>query len=125
MSGLAKGLVGLVAALHVAFLVMEMFLWTKPLGRKIFQLNQYGPDFAEKSKTLAANMGLYNGFLALGLFWSLWPRWLPDGAAVPVAMFFLLCVLIAGIFGAITVKKTILYFQAFPAAAALLAVIFT
>jgi putative membrane protein len=125
MSGWAKGLVGLVAALHVVFLVLEMFFWTKPLGRKIFQLDQFGPGFPEKSKTLAANMGLYNGFLALGLFWSIWPWWLPDGAAKPVALFFLLCVLVAGIFGAVTVKKTILYFQALPAAIALALVILT
>lgn len=118
MSGGAKALIALVAILHIGFLVMESFLWTTPFVRKAFKLD---PDFAQKSKPLAANMGLYNGFLAAGLFWSLWP---PNPYAGPIAIFFLLCVVVAGIVGAATVKMSILYVQALPAALALALVIF-
>jgi putative membrane protein len=111
---LANVLVGLVALLHVYFLVLEMFLWDKPFGRKTFGLTQ---EFATASKVLAANQGLYNGFLAAGLAWGLALG--PDGGAVKV--FFLVCVLVAGIFGAATVSRKILFVQALPAAVALAA----
>ncbi|HWA25192.1 MAG TPA: DUF1304 domain-containing protein [Lacunisphaera sp.] len=103
---------GLVALLHVYFLVLEMFWWTKPYGRKVFGLSV---EKAEVTKTLAANQGLYNGFLAAGLAWGLSVG--PDGYALKV--FFLGCVIIAGIFGAATVGRKILYVQALPAALAL------
>ena len=105
-------LVGLVAVLHLYFLVLEMFLWTKPLGRKIFRLT---PEMAEATKTLAANQGLYNGFLAAGLIWSLALG--HDGLWIRI--FFLTCVVIAGLYGAATVGKKILYIQALPALIAL------
>jgi putative membrane protein len=111
---LANVLVGLVALLHVYFLVLEMFLWDKPFGRKTFALT---PEFAAASKALAANQGLYNGFLAAGLAWGLALG--PEGFAVKV--FFLACVLVAGIFGAVTVNRKILFVQAVPAAVALAA----
>jgi putative membrane protein len=111
---LANVLVGLVALLHVYFLVIEMFLWDKPFGRKTFGLT---PEFATASKALAANQGLYNGFLAAGLAWGLALG--PEGGAVKV--FFLACVIVAGIFGAVTVNRKILFVQAVPAAVALAA----
>ncbi|MDR3429328.1 MULTISPECIES: DUF1304 domain-containing protein [Silvimonas] len=105
-------LVALVAALHVYFLVLEMFFWDKPLGRKVFRLT---PEFATASKVLAANQGLYNGFLAAGLLWGLLLG--PTGFAVKI--FFLSCVIVAGVFGALTVGKKILFVQALPAVVAL------
>jgi putative membrane protein len=111
---LANVLIGLVALLHVYFLVLEMFLWDKPFGRKTFGLT---PEFATASKALAANQGLYNGFLAAGLVWGLC---LGDGG-FQVKVFFLACVVVAGVFGAITVNRKILFVQAVPAAAALVA----
>jgi len=114
MTILANVLVGLVAALHLYFLVLEMFFWTKPLGRKVFRLE---PEFAEASKTLAANQGLYNGFLAAGLAWGL------VAGKVDVQLFFLGCVVVAGVYGAATVGKKILYVQALPAALAMAAVL--
>ena len=111
---LTNVLVGLVALLHVYFLVLEMFLWDKPFGRKTFGLT---PEFASASKALAANQGLYNGFLAAGLLWGIALG--PDGRAVKV--FFLACVIVAGIFGAVTVNRKILFVQAVPAAVALAA----
>lgn len=111
---LANVLIGLVALLHVYFLVLEMFLWDKPFGRKTFGLT---PEFATASKALAANQGLYNGFLAAGLVWGLSLG--ADGGAVKV--FFLACVIVAGIFGAVTVNRKILFVQAVPAAIALAA----
>jgi len=114
MKMLASVLVGLVAVLHLYFLVLEMFLWTKPLGRKVFRTTE---EFAEASKTLAANQGLYNGFLAAGLAWGL-----IDGQA-PIKLFFLGCVVVAGLYGAATVGKKILYVQALPAALAIAAVL--
>jgi putative membrane protein len=107
-------LVGLVAALHLYFLVLEMFLWTTPTGRKAFGLE---PAFAEESKTLAANQGLYNGFLVAGLVWGL----VADRTDVKV--FFLACVVVAGLYGAATVSRRILLVQAVPAALALVAVL--
>lgn len=112
---LAQILVALVALLHVYFLVLEMFLWDKPFGRKTFGLK---PDFATASKALAANQGLYNGFLAAGLFWGL----LQDGVvATQFKVFFLVCVVIAGIYGAATVNRKIFFVQSVPAIAALAA----
>lgn len=113
MNALANVLVGLVALLHLYFLVLEMFLWTKPAGRRAFGTT---PEFAQASKALAANQGLYNGFLAAGLLWALTRG--PDGDALKV--FFLACIIIAGIFGALTANRKILYVQALPAAVALL-----
>ncbi len=107
-------LVALVAALHLYFLVLEMFLWTTPTGLRTFGLD---PDFAERSKALAANQGLYNGFLVAGLVWGL----VADRTDVQV--FFLLCVVVAGGYGAATVNRRILLVQALPGAAALLAVL--
>ena len=113
MSTAANIVVALVALLHVYILVLEMFLWTTPRGRKAFGLT---PEFAEATKVLAANQGLYNGFLAAGLFWGLWLG--ASGHAVKV--FFLLCVLVAGLYGAATASRRILFVQAVPAAIALL-----
>jgi putative membrane protein len=108
-------LVALVAVEHLYFLVLEMFLWTKPKGRKIFGLTE---QFANESKSLAANQGLYNGFLAAGLIWSLLQ---PDvNFAHQLQLFFLGCVLVAAIFGGITVKRTILFIQGTPALIAML-----
>ncbi|MCG6887484.1 MAG: DUF1304 domain-containing protein [Proteobacteria bacterium] len=104
--------VGLVAVLHIMFLVLEMFLWNKPFGHKAFGL---APQFAAASKTLAANQGLYNGFLAAGLTWGLYL----GAAGFAIKIFFLVCVIVAGVFGAITVNRKILWIQALPAALAL------
>jgi len=109
---IANLLVALVAALHAFFLVLEMFLWTKPLGMKVFRNT---PEKAEITKVLAANQGLYNGFLAAGLAWGLLLG--PGGTAVKV--FFLACVLVAGLYGAATASRKILFVQAIPAAIAL------
>jgi putative membrane protein len=108
-SMLATVVVGL---LHLAFLVLEMFLWDTPTGRKTFRLT---PEFAAASRVLAANQGLYNGFLAAGLFWGVW---LGD-AGQGVRVFFLACVVVAGVFGAFTSSKKILFVQGLPGAAAL------
>jgi len=105
-------LIGLIALLHVYFLILEMFLWDKPTGRRVFKLT---PEFALASKALAANQGLYNGFLAAGLLWGL----SLGVAGLHIKLFFLACVLIAGIFGAITVSRRILYIQGVPALLAL------
>jgi putative membrane protein len=102
----------LVALLHGYFLILEMFLWTKPYGRRVFGLT---PERAEATKSLAANQGLYNGFLAAGLVWGLWAG--ADGHTVK--MFFLGCVILAGIVGAITANRKILWVQAVPGAVAL------
>ena len=106
---LAQILVALVALLHVYILVLEMFLWTKPQGLRTFRNT---PEKAETTRVLAANQGLYNGFLAAGLFWGLW---LGD-AGQSVKVFFLLCVLAAGLYGAATASRKILFIQAVPAA---------
>lgn len=112
-------LVTLVALLHVYILILEMFLWTTPRGRKAFGLT---PEFAEQTKTLAANQGLYNGFLAAGLIWGvLHPA--PE-FAWQVQMFFLTCVAVAGIYGAATASRRILFIQTVPAVIAMLAVMF-
>lgn len=106
-------LVVVTALLHFYFLYLEMFQWDKPRGRKSFGLTE---DFARQSKSLAMNQGLYNGFLAAGLLWGLF-------AGDPVKIFFLSCVIIAGIFGAFTVSRRIFYIQALPAILALLTVL--
>ena len=111
--------IALVAALHVAFFVLESFLWTRPTGRKVFGLT---PELAESSKTLAANQGLYNAFLAAGLLWGLLR---PGECSFGIKVFFLSCVVIAGIVGSITAKRSILFVQALPGALALLLVLFT
>ncbi|AOZ52087.1 DUF1304 domain-containing protein [Chromobacterium vaccinii] len=109
MSQAADIVVALVALLHVYFLILEMFLWDKPLGMKTFRLT---PERARDTKVLAANQGLYNGFLAAGLAWGLW-----QGAfGFQIKLFFLACVLAAGVFGAATVNRRILFVQALPAA---------
>ena len=102
----------LVAALHVYFLVLEMFLWKKPLGRRVFGLTR---EMAEATASLAANQGLYNGFLAAGLVWGLGLG--TDGFSIRV--FFLICVIVAGVFGAATASRKILWVQALPGAIAL------
>jgi putative membrane protein len=115
MIWIADCLVALVAALHVYFLVLEMFLWTKPLGLKTFRNT---PEKAADSAVLAANQGLYNGFLAAGLVWGLFQS--VPAFAFQIKTFFLFCVIVAGIYGAATVSRRILYVQAAPAALALI-----
>lgn len=105
---LRDAVVLLVALLHVYILVLEMFWWDTPRGRRTFGLT---PEFAAQSKVLAANQGLYNGFLAAGLLWSLWLGDAGQGAK----LFFLCCVLIAGLYGAATANRRILFVQAVPA----------
>jgi putative membrane protein len=106
----------LVAVLHVYFMVLEMFLWNRPVGRRTFGLT---PEFAAASKSLAANQGLYNGFLAAGIAWGLWL----GAAGRGVTLFFLACVVVAGVFGAVSVSRKILLVQALPGAIALLLVL--
>ena len=112
MTTIARVLVAVVALLHVYFLVLEMFLWTTPAGRRAFGTTQ---EQAEQSKVLAMNQGLYNGFLAAGLFWGL----TLGASGRSVVIFFLLCVIAAGVFGAATASRKILYVQALPAVLAL------
>jgi len=116
MSLITNILIGIVAVLHVYFLVLEMFLWDTSFGIKAFGLT---PEFAAASKVLAANQGLYNGFLAAGLFWGL------CAGRRDLKIFFLLCVVIAGIFGGLTAKTSILFVQALPALIALILVLST
>ncbi len=104
--------IALVALLHLYFLVLEMFLWDKPLGLKTFRQT---PEQAATTKVLAANQGLYNGFLAAGLVWGLWLG--PSGHVIKV--FFLTCVVIAGVYGGLSFSRKILWVQALPAAIAL------
>lgn len=115
MTLIAQVATGLVAFLHLGFLLLEMVFWDQPAGMRVFRTK---PDFARASKALAANQGLYNGFLAAGLLWSIWPIGAP-GASVAIASFFLGCVIVAGVFGAMTVSRRILYVQALPALIAL------
>lgn len=105
MSLFSNILVGIVAILHLGFLVLEMFLWDHPVGRRTFRMS---PEYSKASASLAANQGLYNGFLAAGLIWGL------ATGDFAVKAFFLVCVLIAGIYGGLTAKRTILYVQALP-----------
>ena len=113
---LADFIVALVAIMHVFFLVLEMFLWEKPIGLRVFRQTA---EQAAQSRVLAANQGLYNGFLAAGLVWGL----IPDAHAVDVKIFFLSCVIVAGIYGAATVSSRILWVQAAPAAVGLILVL--
>ena len=113
---IANVLVGLVAAIHVYILVVEMFLWDRPYGRRVFGQTA---EFATASKVLAANQGLYNGFLAAGLIWGL----SMGAAGQPVQLFFLGCVAVAGIYGAMTVGIKILFVQTVPAALAIAAIL--
>ncbi len=114
MTLLSNILVALVAALHLWFLVLEMFLWTKPQGLKTFRNT---PEKAAATAVLAANQGLYNGFLVAGLVWGLLHP-VPD-AALQIKTFFLLCMIVAGAYGAYSVSRRILFVQAAPAALAL------
>jgi putative membrane protein len=102
----------LVALLHLYFLVLEMFFWKKPLGRRVFRLT---PEFAQASAALAANQGLYNGFLAAGLIWGFFL----GSAGTSIKIFFLGCVIVAGVFGAMTASRKILWVQALPGVVAL------
>ena len=112
----ANILVAFVALLHILFLILEMFLWTKPFGRRISGFNR---ELADQTASLAANQGLYNGFLAAGLVWGL----ISGTTGRDILVFFLVCIVIAGIFGALTAKRTILWIQAAPGATALAAVL--
>lgn len=116
MSTIANVVVGLVALLHLYFLVLEMFLWDKPAGLRAFGQTL---EAARASKVLAANQGLYNGFLAAGLSWGL----TLGAAGAGVKIFFLTCVLIAGLYGAATASRKILLIQALPAAVGLVLVL--
>jgi putative membrane protein len=111
MTTLANIMIAIVAVLHLGFLVLEMFFWDHPFGRKRFKMT---PEYSRASASLAANQGLYNGFLAAGLLWGLWT------GQFAVKVFFLICVVIAGIYGGITARRTILYIQALPGLLALL-----
>lgn len=114
-------LIAIVAILHIYFLILEMFFWTKPKGLKAFGLKK---DFAEQSKVLAANQGLYNGFLAAGLIWSIVQN--NSDTALPLKVFFLICVIIAGSYGAYSTKKiSLFYIQAMPAIFALALILIT
>ena len=116
MTTLANIMIAIVAILHLGFLALEMFFWDHPFGRKRFKMT---PEYSRASASLAANQGLYNGFLAAGLIWGLWT----DQFAVK--MFFLICVVIAGIYGGLTTRRTILYIQALPGLLALLLLYFS
>ena len=111
---IATALIALVALIHVYIVVLEMVLWDTPRGRKAFGTT---PEFAAATRVLAANQGLYNGFLVAGLAWGLWL----GEAGFPVKVFFLACVLVAGLYGAATASRRILFVQALPAALALAA----
>ena len=110
MKLVSLGLIGLVAVLHLGFLVLEMFFWDHPVGRKVFRMS---PEVSASSRVLAANQGLYNGFLVAGLVWAL------RADRLDLKVFFLGCVIVAGIYGAATVKPRILVAHALPAALAL------
>jgi putative membrane protein len=118
MKTIADAAVALVALLHLYFLVLEMFLWTRPFGLKTFGLT---PEFAQATRALAANQGLYNGFIAAGLGWGL----VLGGAGGPIKIFFLGCVVVAGVFGGFTASRKILWVQALPGAVALALVLFS
>lgn len=113
----AAVLLVIVAALHVYFLVLEMFLWRTPIGLRTFRMTK---EAADSSAVLAANQGLYNGFLAAGLLWGLVAYGVVGGR--PILTFFLLCVIAAGVYGAASVSRRILFVQAVPAAVALILV---
>jgi putative membrane protein len=116
MEIIADVALGLVAALHLYFLTLEMFFWKRPLGRKAFGLT---PELAESTAALAANQGLYNGFLAAGLLWGL----SLGGGGFSIKVFFLACVIVAGVFGGLTASRKILWVQALPGLIALALVV--
>ena len=118
MTIVANLVVGLIALLHIYILILEMFLWDKPAGLRAFGLS---PELARATKVLGANQGLYNGFLAAGLLWGL----SLGAAGKSIQIFFLLCVLVAGLYGAATASKRILFIQAVPAAIGLVLVLLT
>lgn len=118
MTTITNILIALIALLHIYILVLEMFLWDKPAGLRAFKNT---PEKAATTKVLAANQGLYNGFLAAGLFWGLWL----GEAGTDVKVFFLVCIAIAGIFGAITAARKILFIQTLPATLALALLLIT
>ncbi len=113
MKLMANFLTALVAIMHVGIMVLEMFFWNHPVGQKIFNMT---PEVAELSATLAMNQGLYNGFLAAGLFWGLISK------RTDIKLFFLACVVVAGIFGGLTAKFSIIFTQGLPALVALILV---
>jgi len=115
MRFLSQLMVLLVALVHFWFMALEMVLWNHPVGQRIFEMT---PEFSASSAVLAANQGLYNGFLAAGLLWGLF------AGRRDVKVFFLICIVIAGVYGGLTAKMTILYVQALPALVALLLVAF-
>jgi len=117
---IANVLVGLIGLLHVYILVLEMFLWESPRGRKSFGLTL---EFAAQAKVLAANQGLYNGFLAAGLFWGLLLGGNQSPMGRPVALFFLGCVIVAGVYGSATASRKIIFVQAVPGAITMAAVL--
>ena len=117
MNAVATVLVAVVALIHVYIVVLEMVLWTTPRGRAAFGLT---PEFAEQTKALAGNQGLYNGFLAAGLVWGIVG---PDHLRFGFQVFFLLCVMVAGVYGAATASRKILFVQTVPATVALIAVL--
>ncbi|MEQ1517272.1 MAG: DUF1304 domain-containing protein [Usitatibacteraceae bacterium] len=116
MKILSNILVVLVAALHFSFLVLEMFLWDGPVGQRVFSMT---PEFSSQSAVLAANQGLYNGFLAAGLIWGSF------AGKRDVKVFFLACVIAAGIYGGLTANFSIIYMQSAPALVALVVVLMT
>jgi putative membrane protein len=119
MSTIANIVIAIIALMHLWFLILEMFLWDKPTGRRAFGLT---PEFAAQSKVLAANQGLYNGFLSAGLAWGL----LLGGAeGMHVKVFFLACVLVAGLYGGFTATRKVLWIQAAPALVGLACVWFS
>ncbi|TDR32731.1 DUF1304 domain-containing protein [Hydromonas duriensis] len=119
MSTLSIFIITLIALLHIYILVLEMFWWNTPKGQKAFNVS---PEMAAQTTVLAANQGLYNGFLSAGLFWSLFH---PNPMfAKQIAIFFLLCVAIAGIYGGLTAAKKIIYIQTVPAILGLTAILF-
>ena len=118
MKAAADIAVALVAVLHLYFLILEMFLWTRPFGLKTFGLT---PEFAQATRALAANQGLYNGFIAAGLGWGL----VLGNAGYSIKIFFLGCVIVAGVFGSLTASRKILWVQALPGTVALALVLFS
>ncbi len=110
MTILTKALIALVALSHIGFMILEMLFWDHPVGRRIFNMT---PEVSASSAVLAANQGLYNGFLAAGLAWALWSD------RRDLKLFFLACVVVAGLFGGLTAKTTILFTQGLPALIAL------
>jgi putative membrane protein len=116
MTLLTKALIALVALSHVGFMTLEMVFWDHPFGRRVFNMT---PEVSASSAVLAANQGLYNGFLAAGLAWALWSD------RRDLKLFFLACVVVAGIFGGLTAKTTILFTQGLPALIALALVLAT